>query len=162
MRKDAKEFRLKGKAPPLKSNSMRVPTTLEGSKSNKSNSLNINQLPDMQNGVPMFDYDKFQNDLKSDSNLQKVYLQFVQAYKNGNLAKPSSTFNKGKKKTHKGLSSNSYTQANTQEGQEINMDKMGNKNKMSKNVKDKLSTPEADRQSKKKSKVHSLNPSPQR
>lgn len=130
MRKEAKEFRLKSKVPPTKSNSMRFPAESESEKLNLVDPSKPNNISELQDSGPMFDYNKFQKDLKSDSTLQKVYMQFIQAYKEGNLLKPHQGAKgpmkpqKGKKKgVHKGLTSQSYTQANTQEGPRNTSDK---------------------------------------
>lgn len=167
MRKEAKEFRLKTKAPPVKSNSMEIPKSIEVSKSKKIEALNDFAANNQQLTSPCFDYDKFQNDLKSDTNLQKVYLQFIQAYKSGNLLKPSQVpkgpSKKKKKGKNKSIHSLSYTEANTQEGPRNTSEKLDMKdNGNVKHPREKTLHAKTEKSSKSNGKVHSLNPSPRR
>lgn len=167
MRKDAKEFRIKSKAPPMKSNSMEIPKSIDASKINQITALNDFAANNQQNASPCFDYDKFQTDLKSNTNLQKVYLQFIQAYKTGSLTNPSQNprgpTQKNKQSKNKIIHSLSYTQANTQEGPRNTSDKLDMKDNGSlKYQKERNLEPHTGKPSRHNGKVHSLNPSPNR
>ena len=115
MRKEAKEFKMKKPKSSFKNNS--TPLQIPQNTNNYIN--NMNGVNDGHRISPEFDVEKFQNDLKSNDEMQQMYTQLVQAWQNGELRQPSYSYknkryNKGKSSKHKNIQEN--IEKNFQEG----------------------------------------------
>ena len=171
MRKDARVFK---PAPPVKSNSMKLPDDFLEQASTHNNiqkKSSFAKVPFNNNAPPIsFDIDRFQHDLKSNDELQKVYAQFIQFYNDGKLIQPQNG-NKGKGKKKNGRKPKNqrkvsyncvqdYSQEGPNDFKNKNTEEV--ENTLGKKTNEQYLLPQSKRYDNNSHKVHSANNSPNR